>query len=964
MDGIINVKVGGNHVSKDSKNAGVRGEANVTILRITFDEGWKPYAKTVTFFDAQGKNPVKRVETVDLIEDITKDTLTYLTPIPKEALTLAGEITFIIDGYSDGKRKRSVEDKLYVKDSPDTDNAGEPTDPMPEIWEQFQEQIDGIIDTIKDATRAERNAIVSAGEAKASELNVHEYMQASLEAMGKAKSASDKAVEAVGKTSYIGLNGNWFAWDSETGAFYDTMIKAQAGSTVYVGDNPPDDADVWVDPDGEGCESEVVLNDYEGNKAYGDYSLASGRQTTAGTKGYYYSSIVIGEELLDENGNSTNTYGSCVITLSKEQGKASEPFDIAWKVGDTISVYYTIRYHDCSIITKIDKNVITVDKLPFNSSEINVTENTSVNDYSATNSFKPSLGYNNFSNYTHAEGNGTMALGKASHAEGEGTRAVGHYAHAEGGNTTAFYCAHAEGEQTRAEGNASHSEGKVTKALGHGAHAEGYYSTASGNYSHASGYGTTALGDNSYTEGQYTVANGINSHAEGTVTTANGLGAHAEGRNTFANGTYSHAEGQESVADGERSHAEGYKTSASGQSSHAEGQQSKANGSYSHAEGFNCSANGNASHSEGQSCVANDYSHAEGFGSQALGSYAHAEGQTTTANGACSHTEGRNTSTDANATYAHSEGFGTVARGSASHAEGQNTQANGACSHSEGFLTQANGMRSHAEGSSTVAEGHYSHAEGGGTIASGQYQHVQGKFNQAHPYMAHIVGGGTSDTDRKNIHTLDWNGGAWFKGDITVGDRNLKVATEEFVNGKLSSGSANTQQNAIQLSNGIRIESREDGVWLVDGDEETQLYDSQSQQIQAQYSDFANEADYAFYDTSGRELKGTSIQEYGDGSGCYVVLEDGQIASFDTVSGSFEWEFPEELYLGYTSKLFFTTSSSGFVFVDMNHPVYFRGDSTENGAIIIEQDTRYTIAFEYDGYNLIGSVSAVPVGWN
>lgn len=168
----------------------------------------------------------------------------------------------------------------------------------------------------------------------------------------------------------------------------------------------------------------------------------------------------------------------------------------------------------------------------------------------------------------------------------------------------------------------------------------------------------------------------------------------------------------------------------------------------------------------------------------------------------------------------------------------------------------------------------------------------------------------------------------------------------------------------ITFTNGMRIEAREDGIWLVDGDEEAQLYDATSQNICSQYSDCAGEADYAFYDTSGRELKGTSIQEYGDGSGCYVVLEDGQIASFDTVSGSFDIEFPEELYLGYTSKLFFTTSSLGFVFMDVNHPVYFTGDKTENGVITIDQDTRYAITFEYDGWKLIGNVIATPADFN
>jgi hypothetical protein len=31
---------------------------------------------------------------------------------------------------------------------------------------------------------------------------------------------------------------------------------------------------------------------------------------------------------------------------------------------------------------------------------------------------------------------------------------------------------------------------------------------------------------------------------------------------------------------------------------------------------------------------------------------------------------------------------------------------------------------------------------------------------------AHIVGNGTKDSDRSNIHTLDWNGNAWYAGKI------------------------------------------------------------------------------------------------------------------------------------------------------------------------------------------------------
>lgn len=262
MDRIINIKVGGSHLSKDSKNAGVRGEGNVTRLRITFDNGWDGYAKTVTFFDARGNNPVKRLLTIDTIEDIVKDERTYIISIPQEPLAIAGEIAFVIDGFygefvknGDGeyeiaytdrnKRQRSLEDKLIVKDSPDTDSAKEPTDPTPTEPEQWQQQIDSLKGDIKNAVIAMNSAKSSEEEAKKSEL-------IAFESASQAKESADKAEKAVGKTSYIGLNGNWFAWDSDTEAFYDTMIKAQAGSTVYVGDNPPEDAEVWVDPDEKG----------------------------------------------------------------------------------------------------------------------------------------------------------------------------------------------------------------------------------------------------------------------------------------------------------------------------------------------------------------------------------------------------------------------------------------------------------------------------------------------------------------------------------------------------------------------------------------------------------------------------------------------------------------------------------------------------------------------------------------
>ena len=154
-------------------------------------------------------------------------------------------------------------------------------------------------------------------------------------------------------------------------------------------------------------------------------------------------------------------------------------------------------------------------------------------------------------------------------------------------------------------------------------------------------------------------------------------------------------------------------------------------------------------------------SHAEGRSTLAIGKYSHAEGWGTTANG-----------------YgAHAEGCDTTANSNSAHAEGNDTQVFGDFSHAEGCDTTVtvSGLSSHAEGSKTEVSGSCSHAEGFFTIASGNFQHVQGRCNieDTENRYAHIVGNGTYDGSyletRSNAHTLDWNGNAWYQGDLYVG---------------------------------------------------------------------------------------------------------------------------------------------------------------------------------------------------
>lgn len=102
---------------------------------------------------------------------------------------------------------------------------------------------------------------------------------------------------------------------------------------------------------------------------------------------------------------------------------------------------------------------------------------------------------------------------------------------------------------------------------------------------------------------------------------------------------------------------------------------------------------------------------------------------------------------------------------------GRNTVADGLYSHAEGKYSASNGMYSHAEGDSTIAYGTASHAEGLGAVARADYQHAEGKYNidDTTKKYAHIVGNGTSNTDRKNAYTLDWEGNGSFAGKVSAG---------------------------------------------------------------------------------------------------------------------------------------------------------------------------------------------------
>ena len=171
--------------------------------------------------------------------------------------------------------------------------------------------------------------------------------------------------------------------------------------------------------------------------------------------------------------------------------------------------------------------------------------------------------YNNTAsgNYSHAEGQNTVARGEATHAEGYRTQAINNYSHAEGKSTYAF------GTGTHTEGYNLSYDGLTTyKAQGSGSHIEGYCQgsvISDGVGSHIEGYTDTQVSRRCYGKG---------AHIEGCNSTTNDGtdAAHVEGYYTIADAAYHHIEGKYNLQDGDAmyQHIAGNGTSSNRSNSH------------------------------------------------------------------------------------------------------------------------------------------------------------------------------------------------------------------------------------------------------------------------------------------------------------------------------------------------------------------------------------------------------------
>lgn len=192
MDERINIRANGNMLTKDYGAAGTQGEVNSTKLRITFAENWDGFAKKITFWNAVGENPVDIQLGTNLLEDVANPRV-YIVPVPGEAMTEAGECTFVIEGTEGDVVKRSIEGKLKVTASRSAKDAGIPSGVTPDLAEQIRAEIDDITGDIAEMHQLKDDVETARDDAIDAKDDAYSY---ALRAES-AKSTAEEVKEAV-----------------------------------------------------------------------------------------------------------------------------------------------------------------------------------------------------------------------------------------------------------------------------------------------------------------------------------------------------------------------------------------------------------------------------------------------------------------------------------------------------------------------------------------------------------------------------------------------------------------------------------------------------------------------------------------------------------------------------------------------------------------------------------------------
>ena len=277
-------------------------------------------------------------------------------------------------------------------------------------------------------------------------------------------------------------------------------------------------------------------------------------------------------------------------------------------------------------------------------------------------------------------------------------------------------------------------------------------------------------------------------HSEGSQTIAASTATHSEGYRTRASKLYSHAEGESTIAESKASHTEGRYTSAFGWGSHAEGYSTIARGAYSHSQGQCVVADGASSTAEGEGTYSSIY--LSGPANTTTYTVVDSSWSTKIIKGAIVRLF-----SDITKIY-----YCVTAKIVDFNEVDQTITLDNTLSPDIALTSQSVRLFY-----TNIAHGDNSHSEGTGSITTAKAQHVEGEYNLYNEQeidtaiergqYVHIVGNGTAYNNRSNAHTLDWDGNAWYSGDVYVGstsgtnkdEGSKKLATEEYVNNTITS---------------------------------------------------------------------------------------------------------------------------------------------------------------------------------
>ena len=152
----IVIKVSGQFISKNSKNAGAAGDANSCSITFCFDSSWTGFSKRVLWRDSKGEN----LTSVILVPDIENQS-EYKTSIPPCITKTQGWCTFTVEGYFESNPdivNKSVSDRFFVGYSERSDEIV-PISPSEAM--QLQSEFEALMPRVKSLMEETQNDITA-----------------------------------------------------------------------------------------------------------------------------------------------------------------------------------------------------------------------------------------------------------------------------------------------------------------------------------------------------------------------------------------------------------------------------------------------------------------------------------------------------------------------------------------------------------------------------------------------------------------------------------------------------------------------------------------------------------------------------------------------------------------------------------------------------------------------------------